>query len=300
MRKNAGQSLTEYTLIGLAIAVLLVPALTLLGKNINAQFQNMLASPGTFKAIATNNSQPGGSLGQSESGNSSQSLTVTLSNGKTITLSTYPKDIRNYVSTTGSNGGTEILANTLIATAEQLLAAGEMDKAQYNDLVALANQGHKIASIEKAVEDAAHNLPPGEKLSWETQVTWEGQQLTAYDLYLKIGYFYVTKNDLQTTGYLNETERAGTDVKQLQTLYQNALSSGALSDPSVQTLVSGLTTDIASMSYDFIVAMNQLVDGSLSPSQLNESLASQLTHSDSADICKTGSATDSGIQCSGS
>jgi predicted translin family RNA/ssDNA-binding protein len=42
--------------------------------------------------------------------------------------------------------------------AQQMLVSREI--AQYSSLVARAIQGHKIASMEKAIEDAIAALPP--------------------------------------------------------------------------------------------------------------------------------------------
>jgi hypothetical protein len=296
MTRQAGQSLTEYVVIGVIVLGVCAMAVWFLGHSLGARYTSMVSYTKSPALTVTSPAKGAGGAGASVPTGSS--VNVALSNGKTLSLPSYPTNLGSQIITVGANGATNVLSDNLMNTAKQLLASGKIDETQYNNLVALANQGHQIASIEKAVEDSIAHLPPGQKFSLDMPITWNGQQVTAGELYNRISYFYISDPDLEAKGYLNDKADAGSDIQQLIALYQISLDSGALSDPAVNSLVTDLSSKIATLGNDFSSAMNALNQGQLTPDNMNASVAASFTsHTDSSGICTAGASTDTGIHC---
>jgi len=183
--KDCGQGLSEYSLGIALVAVVSLGALTLLGGSLSDVFENLL--PKDFKSpmavatipkplapevIAPVPQQP---ATQTQTqiqtpGLPADGFSLKLSNGKTLAFPQYPKDMRKSIETLGANGTTSLLAGTLQALIKQLKDAGEITDAQAANLMAVANQGYKIAGMEKTVEGYIQDgadpdfrfKPPGE------------------------------------------------------------------------------------------------------------------------------------------
>lgn len=303
-----GQVTTEYALFGALIALLAIPAVILLGGNLNNLFGGMLAKDrASIAATAPNLAAVGNEPTAKTAGMPAADFSnepslpgqvrFTLGNGKTLSLSGYPRELSKSVATAGANGTTGILASTIEQAAKQLLDAGSIDKSQYNSLIALANQGHRIGSIEKALEDVAASFKPGQSVL-QTRLTIDGKTRIVDDLIETIGY-NTGEDDLTTDINPMSDTRANAETGKLLKLYQASLSNGSLNDPNARQLVSGLVSQIAYLAEVATDTVRGLDTGEAKASNFLDVMASQTTHADSMGICATGNARDSGVTCSG-
>src|SRR5262249_30939476 len=154
--------------------------------------------------------------------------------------------ISQTVSTAGANGTTDILSDQITSAAQQLLSAGNITQDQYNSLISLANQGHGLATIERNIETAAIGSTSEQdfenKLSQLAGVPATNYGMTQY--VVQLGY----NTGVGSIGAIsNPLDPSSGEAATAQFLnaYSAAQQSGAMSDPAVQQLVSGLATQIA-------------------------------------------------------
>lgn len=204
-------------------------------------------------------------------------------------------ELSEKIQTMGANGGTEILAAQLESYIEQLKASGELSDDQLGILEKLANEGHKLASAEKALEDAASN--------GQGTVTYDGQTYSLADFSQQFGFDNGVGIDaVKGMGSGSAMEK----LKPFMQLYEQANASGALSDPAVNSQIQNLSSQIAALSdlakwnynssgtdkgYAYVTAMEQI--GVQDPA----GTISDTTDGKSGEICGVGSGTDSGTQC---
>ena len=290
-QRDKGQAISEYGLIGALVAVLVIPALVILGGNLNSLFGGMFGSgkPATTVALSSSptsptaqptttasSTTPPATSTTSQPGIPTAGVSVTMADGTTLALPSYPTNLSATVSTSGANGTTTILANNLQSMATQMLDAGKITQEQYNSLISLANQGHRMALIEKTIEDFATTDPSGQGMLEMASIPFEGKNYHKDDLSAKVG-------------------AGGSESALFQQLYQDVANQGLLNDPAVKALISQLTNNITAIGNAFAGA-TYMADSSR---EITKDTASQLTNQDSASICTTGNATDSGVHCSG-
>lgn len=290
-KKSVGQALTEYLIIGALVLIVAIGALTVLGKTTSQLFANMLGSRNagaTTQASAAGGAGPSVTAGGGTSSSSASSspaatsasggsVTFTSANGTAISLPNYPENVSKSIDTVGANGTTDLLANQLVDMAKQLKAEGTISDQQYNSLVALSNQGHRLADFERILEG---NYSPQTADKFETMTfTVQGQQYTGNEIHSVMGFQGAM--GAQISDPLNAP--ASDEIARLQSLYKSAQQSGAMSDPAVANVVQGLTSQIA--------LLNQYVN--------NIDDASARTDINSVGICGAGGSGDSGVHCSG-
>jgi hypothetical protein len=288
--KPIGQSFTEYSLIGASMLLVAVAGILLLGQNVNITFRDMLGGyhpKGTVQVAAgasTNPSQSmtggNGSIAANSPGGSSSLNTISLNNG----------DLQTALQVAGANGVTTILADRITALSQQLLAQGEITPEQANLFSDLANQGHRIAGIEKLIEDASRNN--------QTSIEFEGQSYTPIQLTGKLGWSGVGIGSpiLQSIDDVESVDAASRSVELTALLnkYQALQDSGALQNPTVQKFVGSMTSQIGSISE----TLESIVSNtSWDPTPVQTNVASSLSNIDSVQICTSGNGSDRGIHC---
>jgi len=309
MRKAvSGQGLSEYGMIAALVCLASVGALVLLGGNLRDVFSNMLPERSQTQVTAT---APSFTTGSGQTPNSAspktspladmQPLTITMANGKTITIDAYPKNLAKTVETLGTNGTTAILADNLSAMADQLLTAGEITPEEANLFHQLANQGHRIASIEKLFEDAATKSGSDKQAFLNLPIVFDDKTYaTPLELVDSIGY-----NKKLGSG---EWVPDGNESAKLLNLQKQLVDSGALNDPAIKDIVNDLVYVINETSDHFQNNVYAIDETSLAPKDMQKQIASDIQESDlasyltdntSADICKTGKGKDTGKKCSG-
>ncbi len=291
-----GQSLSEYILAGALVAMVGLSALVTLGNTVSVALPDLLdrifgkpspmssveASSGNGASVSGSSSLPGAEVAATSTGSGHhavktyQSVSITLSSGQTITLDNFPVDVKSIVDTSGANGVTRIYAAQIQSLAQALKTNGTISADQASVLEKLANQGHRIARAENAIEEAATRFTDSDTFKAGT-VEFDGQTVGIKDLADSVSH--------------------GDLVNDFMTLYTEAKSSGALDEDDVKRVVRAMYQDIKTIADIFETNVDMVASGSASPDELNRLNASQITHTDSANICHAGNGKDSGVQC---
>lgn len=335
-----GTALTEYGLVG-AFGILLAGAsFTLIGTGLNTNFSQLLSDfishrdkakiamatipsinpsaaasstsgdPPTLSTLTENevNTNPPTASNPTLPGN--MKISFTTANGSNITIDNYPNTpLSQNVSTNGANGATQILANTIETMAEQLKSSGTLSTQQYNTLMALANQGHRLGELAGLSEQAAALGRSGSNYL-TLNVKFDGENISVRDLGNMIGYsipsnagpkFDNSTGSIYTTmpkDPLNPTYGAQGELQSFLDLYHQAERSGALNDPNINKIISSLSSQIALINESVDQAQGAVYVQMIAGNAFREQAASSLTHEKSATICTTGGGQDSGVQCS--
>lgn len=310
---QSGQGLSEYVLISACVLVLAIPAFIFLGNSVENVTANMLNhTNNTSSASSTNFPDSSNHISTSKntlqmSLNQEQGIKLTLADSTSLHLPNYPSDIAKTITTLGANGTTKLLADSLSAVIQQLQDKGEISPEQYNRLMALANQGHRIALIEeiyeKQMEESNYN---GTKAN-QAMVTFEGKQIQLGKLVDRIGWLPSGQGFRPEAGTFNN-------------LYKKAMADGSLKDPVARQTITILKDQILNIANGVETAANPTFsDAATSASKMAKlqlewlqeiddetgsrtqhsltSLASTTTHQGSAHICTAGKFQDSGTRC---
>ncbi len=209
-------------------------------------------------------------------------------------------DLGKAIETSGANGTTRMLMNSLISIADQLLDDGEISFEQAFALKKLANQGHTIAGIEAVLEQATDAYRGAPADFGTSMVIYNGRTYTIEDLGNRIGY----QTGLKSGPFLNDpfnaplTEPDINHLNQFKTLFREAVSSGALNNPETRSIVTYLAEDVLKLAGEVEVHLDRIHEGAIPPDSLRQAMISDLTHHDSRGICHTGKGKDSGKHCS--
>lgn len=288
--RRKGNTSVEYALIGCLILVVGLAAWQMFGSNFNTAIAGIKgdmdakreSAVAAWLSTKTKNGQLTG-LSASEQAILQESLTSKLQ-------------------TTGANGSTEVLAKQLELAAEQLLKDGKIDQSQYDILMKLSNEGHKIAKIQGLIGDAMKYANGDVAMFNNMSFTFEGQSYTATQLAKMIGFNGPAPADFATADILSSPTggTTGSTVGNFLNLYNQALSSGALSDPMAKSTVDSASVQIASMgelTEDVIwnVQENGMPMDTASVTALTTASTSNMN---SSKICKAGQFKDNGALCS--
>ncbi len=312
-----GQSVSEYTLLGVLVAVASIGALG----SMTGVFDNAL--PGVLDrifgkpdiavsapSVYATTSGPNVALQKTFPG--SKTLTITLDSGLEIELGPYADDMTALVETAGANGATRQLASTLENLTKQMLTAEELSPEQAQALMDLANSGHTNANMEAALEKAFQSGHTG-PLTYNG-VTYSGLDDFGDELF----FMYASDAEFPDVEELIRSGDYGPAMELIASSYQNwegrgqfsapflsaytkALDSGAMEDPAVKTVVDTLSAKI-------LMAGQAIgwTDGDINHPQLMEAAngvldggksVSELTHKDSVGICNLDNGQDTGVEC---
>jgi hypothetical protein len=287
---SRGNTLMEYGITGALLIIVCIVGLQFLNSGLNKavamirdDMQSRQKSAETMHAlqVAHANGQSTGTLSAAEQALLQQSL-------------------GNKLQTTGANGSTELLANQVAATAALLLAEGKIDQSQYDVLMRLSNQGHKIAQIEATVAESL-KMANGDVAAFENMTfTIDGQTYQGKRLAGQIGFGSLypkdfNTTDIMTTGYTH----AGSQLTTFLDLYKEAQASGALSDPAANDTVTSAATQIASIGEVVEDSVAQFTWGKVDgdADSILAFQASNASHMNSDKICETGSFQANGTLC---
>jgi hypothetical protein len=188
------------------------------------------------------------------------------------------------IQTTGVNGTTNVLADTITSISQQLVQRDQITPAQESQLISLANQAHTLADIEKMVESALQKNPDKATLL-TTPVTFNGK------VYPHIGYL------VNEIGILDTSFTKGSQLSTFSTLLAQINNSGAITDPALNQLVNGLASNVQNLADQTENTFWDVTNYGLSPSAFLSTVASRTTAGDAAGICTTGQGTDNGRGC---
>lgn len=307
-----GQSLLEYGLIGMLVAVVSVAAVMGFG----GKFQNLLKEVkgdlgGNAQAAQVASATSGGQGAGSENSGSvpAGKMAITLTSGNQITVDSAANDLPKMLTTTGANGTTGILLANIETITRELLQSGEITQAEANSLLELANQGHLMAEAERLIEDAIRNSNGDVEALRNTSIQFNGTTYSVDQLSLQFGF-------------LNESASSSL-AERFSDLLGQARSSGALDDPKVNDAITLLSEGILNVGNDLESNVYEVIRGistmeqmeanagkflderyksglsDYAPgTQLPSGTASGITDNNSVVICQTGGDTDSGQNCS--
>lgn len=297
-----GQALQEYILIGALIIVMIIPTMLifsgnfagLLGRLYNNMNKTVLAQATPLSQSAL--TQTGDVLAvAAEGGKSKKDLVFTLKDGTIINLNQYPQDLKKAVEVNGSNGATNEVLAQLDSLIEQLEKSPDTNKTELASLKDLANQGHRLATIENLIETSYKNAGSLENLQ-ATEVTFEGKQYKIDDLSSMLGWQSSELTPESISDRLS-TQNAGPELKQFIDLYFKAEGSGALNDPAVKKVVTNMSDNIAFLTEITESTAWTTSNVEFDAAAMDQYAASAATNLNSGGICQAGNNTDTGVQC---
>jgi len=305
MQKSQGHTLSEYGLVGALVAVAAIGSLALLGHSMQGQFQQISNAPNPIDILKPS-AQP--AVAASSAAKSGFTLPAASFNTVPTGISDY-KEVASSVQTAGANGTTKILADGLIKTAKDELAAGKITETQSNLIIQLANQAYYMAEAEAAIEKVANSSNARGNDFKDLPVIFKGQQTTLYDLYGELG-FHQNYDDGLLTDPLNSMSLSGNIMKDFIKAYQRAKENGALNEATVKAMVDNYATQIATIGDAFLYAAQDR-GNSHDPLDLSSNMAerleafdgssSQATNENGDGICTTADGktyTSNGKSCS--
>jgi hypothetical protein len=287
---SRGNAVTEYALIGALVILLTLAGLQLVGGNFNAALARVKGDMESTKKAAA--------LAELMAANAGNSAAAGLSTNDKAILE---QSLTSKLQTTGANGSTEVLANQIAAAAAQMLAEGKIDETQYNTLMDLANQGHKMAEIQGMISDAIR-FSNGDISAFQSMTfVMDGKTYTARELGQMIGFDGPAPADFASSSVLSMSTggTTGSAVSSFINLYNQAVASGALSDPMARSTVDSAATQIASLGeltedITWNVAQNQMPPDNTNITILTSATTTQM---DSSKICAAGDFQDDGTMC---
>ena len=288
---SRGNTITEYAIVGALVVVVSIIALQFLSGSLNTAMAMIRDDLNDHQQKALS-----AQLAQQKAASTGPVATAGLSAADQAVLE---ESLSQKLQTTGANGSTEILANQLAAAAAALLAQGKIDQSQYDILMQLSNQGHKIAQIESLIGQAEKMANGNYAAFANMKFTLDGQTYTAEQLQKMVGFEGPQPSSFAASNILTASDTAEPAMAQFLSLYQQAQASGALSDPLAQSTVNSASTQIASIgevTEDTVWNFQQGAATDAASIQAFE--ASSATQMNSSSICTAGKFTDSGALCS--
>lgn len=327
MKKQAGQSLTENTLILAVVTIAAIGGLGMLGNTLSDQFSGMInknnnapvtGGSGQGQVVLQNSPVVNGGLTPTPG---SYNLQITLRNGQVMSIPNYPGDLAATIETSGANGTTEKLAQTLRVMADQLLQSGEISQQQADILKNLSNSGFKAADMQTTLADLLNNgmsgnspptlldlvsgsdfaLPNADLQVWMVEAGVDGG-VNGISLNTIERFMTYSKSDAAQY-YQQYGQPFPNDLKHI---YLNALGSGAMDNPAVKTVVDDMVKKIVTSAASTNTLMWDLRYEGLSPdlknnpNALNQAMSENVQKASlgSGVICETGQNTVEGLHCS--
>ncbi len=268
---SKGQSLSEYLLLGGLITIVSIAALLMLAGDFSASLPELLdrifnggGNGLASSAMANASSKSSSSYLPSQYAETEGlgPVQFTLSNGSTITLEEYPRDIPSVVETAGGNGTTEILLANLEEIIRQLIEAEEITPEQANSLMDLSNAGHEVAFVQKEYEDILISTPDFGNLNADgtlviETLNTEGETVNYWDSLITLGMnidgpanYYMPAEEFLTRTYLQCTTATHCDKSEPIAPDLNATTSSSnwmvwgSFDPSLDDLSNSNSTTI--------------------------------------------------------
>lgn len=287
---SRGNTLAEYVFIGGTMVLVAIAGLMLLSSSINKAMAMLRDDMKTHQqaVIASLEAQRGG-------------LSAVAGQLNYDELDILGQDLKTKLQTTGANGSTNVLANQIEKAAALMLANGTIDEAQYDILMKLANQGHKMAEIQGLISDAM-SYTNGDVAAFNSmKFTLDGQNYTANELAKMIGFDGPSPVDFASADILGSPlgGTTGSAVSGFLDLYNQAVASGALSDPALKATVDSASTQIASLGeltedITWNVQNNGMPMDDANITTLTNTSSTQMN---SSKICTAGQFQDNGVLC---
>lgn len=300
-----GNSMIEYLLPAALVTVLVFASLPILGES----FRQALVVPQGEGALQNKN------LSMRTYGNvdpqtrfNFETEAGTSNTGSNARLESLKEDIE----TLGGNGTTNKLLAELEDSTRKLLAEGKITPEQANQLQILANKGHRLAELQKLIEQAADRAGDNIHVFDKSKVLFEGKAISMARATASLTYNNESTKTSETYelvrnldpklreqfGISTEYTSIGRPLMEFFQAFGKAQDAGALNNPEAQAIVTGLAKDIAGLTLNVANTSARIyLVKEFTPAEFRKQQASNLTHSDSAAICTTGGSEDNGRFC---
>ncbi len=201
--------------------------------------------------------------------------------------------------TVGANGTTRLLALQIDSAAQQQRTAGKISAPQYDALMELANQGHRIGQIEGLLADAVSVAGGDSSQFSRIQLVIDGNLYTVPELYNQIGFMGSRPESPVLKKPLMAKQTGNVESDRFLALYRGALASGALNDPVIKATIESASTQILQIGEVMEHYLDKFNDGKqiADVKALNTVLAGVSTHMESGKICVAGDFQDNGVTC---
>jgi hypothetical protein len=284
MKHQTGNTILEYSLIGLLIALGCMVGCLSFGKNFANAISGLKTEMSTRNQLAIEASKNAKMLSSTNpsSGSSGTSSKLGLTSEEQTLLE---QPLSDKLQTTGANGTTELLAKQLELLAAQLLADGKITEEQSDAILRLANQGHYMAHLESLIEQA----------SGQSTVVMDGQTYSTWDLASRLGFMAIPPDGFATADVFSSDYTGNQEVELAKfiALYKEVMASGAASDPLVSSTILNASVQIVNIGESMEDAIYRDSNGY----DLKNQLASRVTQMNSSRICTSGNFTDNGLLC---
>lgn len=291
LKSTSGNTLAEYGLIGTGVLVACVAGFMLLGSGIN-QFAGKVKHD--MRSKRTSAISVTAYMKEHPEIRNLGPLT-------SVDMDLLQEPLAQRTQTAGANGTVTTLTRQLAYIARKQLANGEIDGTQYQQLMDLANQGHKMASFQKIVADTLASCGGDPNACKNKILPYNGKEYNFTDVYTSLGYngSSMPKNFLQSN-----PDNSGGELRAYLMRYQLALKSGGLDSPEAKATVDSASIQISMASDAFQKTLLEFAKGKIdleNTSELNKELGNNLKdkeiHADSGKICTAGDFEDDGVTC---
>ena len=317
-KRSSGQTFSEFALLLALVVIVALGGLIAF----SGSLKTALASLPFVSGMSSGSSGSGGAGGSASSGAVAAAGVkpgdsyYTMSDGTVVDLGSYNGNIQESIETSGVNGTTDMLASTIQAMAKSLVDQGKLTPGQSNLLIDLANKGHNVAATEKLIETLIATPVATPASLQSTMVTYNGVQyanvwsVAMGQLGMCSGTQCVAPADayggmagaptLTLSAYDNNYW--GQNTSDFLQTYQAVQASGILSDPSVNSFVSQLVSNVANIADNFEFNVLTTTDAGYTAdnsqiSNFNQNNASAITNLNGVQICTVGTGTDTGTHC---
>lgn len=310
-----GQSLSEYGIIFGLVIVVSIAAVFALGNQNTALLDESNRQLFSKQSDGESNASRLNALLSKKTPNA---VTLTLSDGSTLSLDRYPADIKDSIVTASIDGTTTQLSLALRDIGRSLLEQGKITPEEYSQFEALANQGHQMAYLQSLVIDAAKSAPSKEAYS-KAQINYKGALRTPSELSLLMGSHSNSSSTRPGEAVMwsqlpteirayyatleNQPHMLGIEQYQLLVGLDNLTKIKAVSeDKRLKDVLMAMTTQIYMLSQKTATVANKTADtvngfNDITPEKFSESVNALYTHDESAGICNLGTTTDTGVHC---
>lgn len=238
---------------------------------------------------------------------------IRLPDGTMTYIDDVPRNLGQSVETVGASGTTELLVAALHSLGIQLKEADEISNQEAQLILQLAQQGHKIAELQRLVEQAIKASNGNPEQLGNKSIPFDGQIYSAMELAYLIGdalpdvhkgsdfeSFFKQYRDTALSGEngLAGNHYVGTVRHDFLQLFQQVQGSSLVENEAVGNLVNQLSTDINQLAQVFSENTHKTFLGEYPASEFQKKVASELTDTKSGQICQsTDQHTDTGRVC---
>ena len=275
MFSKKGNALIEYALPLTLVLLISIPAWQAVSQGYSQKVETVFAdNDSTNSLLGSSGSNSGNASGTTADSSQSNNTASSAGNPWVNTKNPVSPAI---IESAGVNGYTEALAAYIYDLSQELQASGEINAKQASAIIDMANQGYRMAAIQKLLEDQT-NLYPNDKQAFENAlVTFNGETKTVKT------WAYMFNKGINEPEYPEPVE-----AKKFKELFDKVVNSKqSISNPEIKQYVKNLGNEIIQVSNLFQNALTD-IDVSVLPKDMVKTVYSQQTEKGSKNICTTG------------